>query len=91
MKKTRTMTLYRFPVRTKSTPIPATTAIPVFVRSMRLTQYMKPRVRTSRLSILQMIFFCCSGVNKSIRASFRESGSEFEIFETDFSRYVTSG
>ena len=47
MKNTKTMIEYRSPIRTRSTPIPAMAAIPVLVRSIRLTQYMNPRVSTS--------------------------------------------
>lgn len=52
-----------------------TTAIPRFVRSISETQYMKPSVRTKRMSIRLMIFFCCSGVKALMRASLSCSSS----------------
>ena len=69
--------------------MPPTAAIPKFVLSIRLTQYMKPHlsvptaisqcyanefiaylkstyVKTNRISMRQMIFLRCSGVNASM-------------------------
>src|SRR5690606_8448513 len=43
---------YRYPSsRPRSSPMPAMLADPMFVRSIRLTQYMKPVVMTRRLSM----------------------------------------
>jgi hypothetical protein len=70
MKNIQVMIEYLGPMRSKSTPIPPTTAIPRFVRSMSETQYMNPKVRTRRKSMRRIIFFCWAGVKALMRASF---------------------